>query len=81
MQNNPKIIRLQQVITMTNFSRSTIYKQVKQGLFPKAVSMGDRAIAWVTSEVDEIINARIQGFSDKQLKQLVIELKAKRGEL
>ena len=81
MTNTPKIIRLAQVMAMTEYSRSTIYKQVKQGVFPKAIGMGDRAVAWVTSEVNEIINARIKGFTDKQLQQLVLELKAKISEL
>ena len=81
MTITPQIIRLQQVIELLNTSKSTVYKQVNNGTFPKPISMGDRAVAWVTSEVNKVINARIKGFTDKQLQQLVIELKTKRGEL
>ena len=77
----PQIMRLQQVIELLRTSRSTVYKQVNKGTFPKPISMGDRAVAWVTSEVNEVINARIKGFTDKQLQQLIVELKTKRGEL
>ena len=80
MKNIHKIIRLQQVIDLVATSKSTVYKQVNNGTFPTSISLGDRAVAWVMSEVVEIVNARIQGFSDDQLKTLVIELKAKRGE-
>ena len=81
MKHTPQIIRLQQVLELLCTSRSTVYKQVNNGTFPKPISMGDRAVAWVTSEVNKVINARIKGFTDKQLQQLVIELKTKRGEL
>jgi prophage regulatory protein len=41
-------------------SRSTIYLRVAQGTFPKAVSLGARAVGWLESEVDEWLNARVE---------------------
>ena len=49
---NP-ILRLPQVSELTGLSRSTIYMRIAQGLFPKPVSLGSRAVGWRSSEVDE----------------------------
>ncbi|WP_108944154.1 helix-turn-helix transcriptional regulator [Shewanella halifaxensis] len=55
-----KLIRLKDVITYTGLARSTIYKYIEEGIFPKSVSLGDRAVAWVESEVQEWILERIE---------------------
>ena len=48
-----RLIKLKEVINLTALSRSLIYKKMKEGLFPKSVSLGDRAVAWVESEIDK----------------------------
>ena len=48
-----RLIKLKEVINLTALSRSLIYKKMKEGLFPKSVSQGDRAVAWVESEIEE----------------------------
>lgn len=55
-----RIIRLTQVIDSTGLARSTIYKYIAEGTFPKPVSLGDRCVGWVESEVHDWILARIQ---------------------
>lgn len=55
-----RIFRLQDVITTTGLSRSTVYKFIKEGTFPKPVSLGDRCVGWVDSEVHDWILARIE---------------------
>lgn len=55
-----RIFRLQDVITATGLSRSTLYKYISEGTFPKPVSLGDRCVGWVDSEVHDWILARIQ---------------------
>ena len=54
-----RIIRLKEVIDSTGLARSTIYKYVGEGTFPKPVSLGDRCVGWVDSEVRDWILARI----------------------
>jgi prophage regulatory protein len=39
--------------------RSSIYKFMEEGRFPKSVSLGDRAVAWVESEVEQWIEERL----------------------
>ncbi len=55
-----KLIRLPKVMDYTGLARSTIYKYIAEGTFPKPVSLGSRAAAWVESEVQEWILTRIE---------------------
>ena len=55
-----RIIRLKEVIDSTGLARSTIYKYVGEGSFPRPVSLGDRCVGWVDSEVHDWILARIE---------------------
>jgi len=55
-----RIIRLKEVIDSTGLARSTIYKYIGEGTFPKTVSLGDRCVGWVDSEVHDWILARIE---------------------
>lgn len=55
-----RIIRLSEVLASTGLARSTVYKYVGEGSFPKPVSLGDRAVGWVESEVQEWVLARIE---------------------
>ncbi len=58
--NRVMILRRKQVEQRTGLSRSTIYLRVAQGTFPKAVSLGARAVGWLESEIDEWLNARVE---------------------
>lgn len=53
------LIRLNQVKEYTGLGRSSIYKYMNDGLFPKPVSLGDRAVAWVDTEIEEWVQNKI----------------------
>lgn len=55
-----RIMRLKEVIETSGLARSTIYKFIGEGTFPKTVSLGDRCVGWVDSEVHDWILARIE---------------------
>lgn len=46
-----RYIRLPEVIYLTGLSKAQIYALVSQGRFPKQIKLGDRASAWVESQV------------------------------
>ncbi|NNN60036.1 AlpA family transcriptional regulator [Vibrio sp. A11] len=48
-----RFLKLKEVMEKTALSRSAIYRKMNDGEFPQSVSLGDRAVAWVESEVDE----------------------------
>ena len=59
-----RFLRLPEVQRRTGLSRSTIYVRLEQGLFPRPVSLGGRAVGWIESEVDEWIRERIAASRD-----------------
>ncbi len=54
------IIRLNDVKKITGLGRTSIYKFIAEGTFPKSVSLGDRAVGWISTEIDEWIAERIR---------------------
>jgi prophage regulatory protein len=54
-----KFLRLAEVRALTALSRSSIYAYMGAGTFPACVNIGARSVAWVDSEINEWIAARI----------------------
>lgn len=54
------IMRLPTVMQRTGLARSTIYQMLGRGLFPRPINLGERAVGWLTSEVDEWLVARVR---------------------
>jgi prophage regulatory protein len=73
------ILRLPAIKAETGLSRSTIYLRISQGLWPKPVSLGARAIGWPAYEVAALNAARIAGKDDDEIRQVVIKLEAARA--
>ncbi|GIU32549.1 transcriptional regulator [Shewanella colwelliana] len=55
-----RLIKLKEVMDSTGLGRSTIYNYIADETFPKPVSLGARAVAWVESEVQDWILERIE---------------------
>ena len=70
--NGPKhrFIRLPEVMSRTGYGRTSIYRKMEDGSFPKSLKLGgppkdpnefdSRAVAWVEDEVDQWIESRIE---------------------
>ena len=63
------ILRLPAVKARTGLSRSTIYLRISEGRFPKAISLGGRAVGWIETEIDDWLNQQI----DNSRKAAVLE--------
>lgn len=72
------IFRLPAVKSESGYSRSTIYLRITQGLWPKPVSLGLRAVGWPAHEVAALNAARIAGKTDDEIRALVASLEAAR---
>lgn len=72
------ILRLPAVKSHSGLCRSTLYLRIAQGLWPKSVSLGGRAVGWPANEVAIINAARIAGKSNEEIRQLVASLEANR---
>ena len=59
--------RLPVVMRRTGLGRSTIYKKIADGEFPRQIKLGDRAVGWLDDEIDAYNQARIdESRSDDQ---------------
>lgn len=54
-----RILRMKTVIEITGLARSTVYKYVAEGVFPKPLSLGGRSVGWLESEVHSWIQSRL----------------------
>jgi len=53
------LLRLPQVKVRVGLQRTAIYDGVKDGTFPKPISLGRRCVAWRSDEIDAWIRERI----------------------
>ena len=76
MTNNkhPQLIRKPEVLAQTGLSKSTLYNRINDGLFPPQISLGLRAVAFVASEVDAVIQAMIAEQPPAEIKALISNL-------
>ncbi|WP_394146846.1 helix-turn-helix transcriptional regulator [Shewanella atlantica] len=54
-----RVIRLPGVKYKTGLSRSGIYLAMANGSFPASISLGDRAVGWLESDIDQWLDERI----------------------
>jgi len=71
------LLRMPAVMAATALARPTLYRDMKSGLFPRPVKLG-RVSAWPREAVQSVIDARIRGASDDEIKALVADLEALR---
>ena len=64
-----RFIRLSEVMSRTGYGRTSIYRKMEDGSFPKSLKLGgppkdpnefdSRAVAWIEDEVDQWVEDRI----------------------
>ena len=52
------ILRRPDVQAVTGLSRSTIYKWMNEGSFPKPVKLGPRAVGWREADINDWLETR-----------------------
>ena len=53
MKSEVKFLRLPQVKELTCISKSSIYRLIEEGDFPKQIPLGARSVVWVKSQVED----------------------------
>ncbi|WAJ69751.1 helix-turn-helix transcriptional regulator [Catenovulum adriaticum] len=79
IQTPNRFIKQPEILERFNISKSTMYNRINSGLFPKPCSLGDRAVAWLESDLNTIFNAIVAGKSNEELKNIVTELHSSRS--
>jgi prophage regulatory protein len=56
MINQPeRILRLKEVLTRTGLSRSTLYRKIADGSFPRQIAISTRCAGWRESSINRWI--------------------------
>jgi len=58
-QLSPTILRRKQVEDVIGLKRSALYALISAGKFPKPINLSARAVGWLSHEVDDWLQARI----------------------
>tara|TARA_B100001123_G_scaffold428402_1_gene545261 strand:- start:2376 stop:2585 length:210 start_codon:yes stop_codon:yes gene_type:complete len=64
---------------MTGLPSSSMYDRIERGLFIPPVKIGERASGWPSDEIEAYNQAIIAGYTDDQIRALVVALIAQRG--
>lgn len=64
---------------LTGFRKSARAAKVAEGLLPPPIALGGRASAFLSDELDAVMQARAAGADDDAVRSLVRELVAARG--
>ena len=54
-----RFLRLKTVIQRTGLSRSTIYRKIGEGTFPRQVRLAERCVGWREAHVEEWLSQPI----------------------
>ena len=71
--NHLRLIRVPVLSERTARSVATNYRDIAAGLMTKGVRFG-RTVAWPEHEIDAVVQARIAGATEAELRQLVADL-------
>lgn len=59
VSNSKSLIRLQEVLNRTGLCKAWIYRLISRNEFPAQVKLGERAIAFLESDIDKWIDEKI----------------------
>ena len=60
-RKSERLLRLPQVLDRVGYKRSRFLDLVRQGVFPRPVKLGARAVAWPESVVDDLVDRLAAG--------------------
>ena len=61
LHKSERLLRLPQVLDRVGYKRSRFLDLVRQGVFPKPIKLGARAVAWPESTIDELVERLASG--------------------
>ena len=61
LQKSERLLRLPAVLDRVGYKRSRFLDLVRQGVFPRPVKLGARAVAWPESQIDELVDRLAAG--------------------
>lgn len=74
-----QFLRRQAVVDASGLPTSTLYNHISKGLWTRPVRLSTRCVGWPRHEVDRLLEARLRGASDDEVRSLVKRLEGMRG--
>lgn len=65
MEAAERFIRLDELMNKTGLGRSTIYRMIDKGEFPKPINLTSSKVAWLQSEVTEWMRTKVEQRNNK----------------
>lgn len=56
-----RVLRMKQVTAHVGLKKSTIYKLMNEGRFPRSMKLSTRASGWFESDIDQWLSDRLNG--------------------
>jgi prophage regulatory protein len=56
-----RLIRIREVLRKVGDSQSQWYEQMRAGRAPRPVKINARCVAWYEPDIDDVIDARLEG--------------------
>ena len=56
MDLNKKLLTLKEVVALVSMSRSTIYRGMEAGWFPRPLKIGSRMVRWTVADIDAYLD-------------------------
>lgn len=81
MKSSLKLIRKCDARPLWGIGKTLFQEKINEGLIPPPIQFSRRAVAFYASELEATLAVTIAGYSDKQIKDFVCELVAKRKNL
>jgi prophage regulatory protein len=66
-----KIIRKPEIKVLTGLSNTTQFEQIRDGLLPKYINLGQRSVGLFEHECVTLMSARAVGKSDDEIRKIV----------
>jgi len=80
MQARLKIVRARDARLQFGIGTSTLYEWIARGIMTPGIPLGVRSVGWPQHELDQIAAARIAGWTDNDIRELVQDLVAARTQ-
>ena len=62
-----RILKVKQVAEEINVSVPQVYKLVSLGRFPKPIKLGERGSGWLTSEIDDWLQSKVDARDEEAI--------------
>jgi prophage regulatory protein len=66
MSEQTSFLRMPAVLRQTGLKESTMYRLIEARTFPKPLSISERCVGWIASEIDDWCRARVEAHQSKR---------------